>query len=104
MTGDIDLATNKIKYTASETDFSMLQVGDGTYGYRLQYNGTGSANDNTLALIADNQTGNEVNAIVMKQDGTTTFAKKITASGGVTGNLTGNADTATKATKDSANQ
>ena len=73
---------------------------DGEYGFRMQYNASGSGNNNSLSLIADNQNGTEVNAMTMLQDGTTTFAKKITASGGITGNLTGNASSATKATQD----
>ena len=38
----------------------------------------------------------------MYQDGTTTFAKAITASGGITGSLSGNATSATKATQDAS--
>lgn len=99
MTGDINLGTQKIVYNNSDADITLLQVGtNGTYGYRLQYNGAGSGNDNTLVLISDNQTGTEVNAITVKQDGTTTFAKQITASGGIVGN----ASTATKATQDAS--
>lgn len=102
MTGDIKFTKKGITYVPGNTDQYLWKVysnEDGKYGYRLQYNGTAEGNKNTLVLIADNQEGDEVNAVTMYQDGTTTFAKRITASGGITGTLTGNATTATSATK-----
>lgn len=98
MSGNLTFATTKgIKYAAVDNDTQLWQVYDssGAYGYALQYNGSGSGNNNDLVLISDNQNGTKINAVTMKQDGTTTFAKAITASGGITGNLTGNASTAT---------
>ena len=104
MTGNIIFTTNGINYAAGEQDVSMFKVYDtnGGYGYRLQYNGSGTGNDNTLVLVSDNQNNAEINAVTMYQDGTTTFAKNITASGGITGNLSGNATSATKATQDAS--
>lgn len=102
MTGDLNMVNQKIVFDDSESDHTLLQVGEGSWGYRVDYKGTGSGNNNTLVVVADNQQGTEVNAVTMYQDGTTTFAKAITASGGVTGNLKGNADTATKATQDAS--
>lgn len=98
MSGNLTFASTKgIKYAAGESDTQLWQVYDnsGAYGYALQYNGSGSGNENTLVLISDNQSGTKVNAVTMKQDGTTTFAKAITASGGIIGN----ASTATTASK-----
>ena len=100
MTGDLNMVNQKIVFDDSESDHTLLQVGEGSWGYRVDYKGTGSGNNNTLVVVADNQQGTGVNAVTMYQDGTTTFAKTITASGGITGNLTGNATSATKATQD----
>lgn len=90
MTGDLTFSNKGIIIGVNNnTDQSLLKVHggtDGEYGFRLQYNGTGTENNNSLSLIADNQTGDEIEAITMLQDGSTTFTKTITASGGVSGN------------------
>lgn len=77
-----DTMTGPIRFNYGNTTKAIFSVDDGTsgqYGFRLQYNGAGTGNDNALVLIADNQEGTEVNAITMLQDGTTTFATNITA-------------------------
>lgn len=73
MTGDLKFTTNGIHFKPGDTDQFLWKVyssSDGSHGFRLQYNGTGSGNNNSLSLIADNQTGTEVNAVTILQDGT----------------------------------
>lgn len=51
------------------------------YGYSLKYLGTGSGNDNKLALYADNQTGTKIAAYTIQQNGTITFGQALRAPG-----------------------
>ena len=59
--------------TGFETDTSKV------YGFGLKYLGTGSGNNNDLALYSDNQSGTQVLAMNIKQDGNIIFSKNITA-------------------------
>jgi hypothetical protein len=73
MTGDLKFTTNGLHFIPGDTNQYLWKVygsTDGSYGFRLQYNGASSGNDNSLSLIADNQQGTEVNAFTMLQDGT----------------------------------
>ena len=65
------------------------------YGFGLKYIGSGTGNNNNLVLYADNQSGTQVAAITINQDGTLTFSGKVNATTFV-GTLSGNASTATK--------
>ena len=81
MTGDLKFTTNGIHFIPGNTDqylWKVYSTTDGEYGFRLQYNGTGSGNNNSLSLIADNQTGTEVNAATILQDGSITLAETLT--------------------------
>ena len=70
------------------------------YGFTLKYMGTGSNNENRLNLYSDNQNASsQVRAISIAQDGNITMDKSLTVTGGITANLTGNATTATTASK-----
>ena len=92
-------ASTVVRNVTDNTDVNIWKVYsdiDGEYGFRLQYDASGTGNDNSLSLVADNQTGTEVVAMKMLQDGTTTFAKTIAAS------ISGNASTATKAMQDAS--
>lgn len=101
ITTDGGTMTDRIRFTYPQNeDKTIISVDggtDGEYGFRFQYDGKGEGNNNSLSLIADNQNGNEVNAMKVFQDGNVTFSKNITASKFV-GPLEGNADTATTAT------
>ena len=135
MTGAIKRSYNTvsddpvINVTSSNRDIWLWRVSDmtypyytsGAYGFGLKYLGTGEGNNNALALFADNQSGTQVKAAEMKQDGTIDFKTAITKGGntilhagnynsyspsltgtGASGtwgiNITGNASTATTAT------
>lgn len=77
MTGDIKFTNKGIVVVPGNTDQYIWKVyssSDGSYGFKLQYDGTGSGNDNSLTLIADNQDSEKVRAYSIKQDGTITFA------------------------------
>ncbi len=50
-----------------------------TYGFYLQYYGAGTGNLNGLRLYTHNQTGTDVMAYEILQDGTVTFTQEITA-------------------------
>jgi hypothetical protein len=70
---DVWLWRVKDKATGAATATSSV------YGFGLKYLGTGSGNNNSLALYSDNQGGIQVKAVEMKQDGTIEFSKAITA-------------------------
>ena len=73
MTGDLKFTNKGLHFIPGDTNQYLWKVygsTDGSYGFRLQYNGASSGNDNSLSLIADNQQGTEVNAFSMLQDGT----------------------------------
>lgn len=81
MTGDLKFTTHGLHFIPGNTDQYLWKVyssTDGSHGFRLQYNGTGSGNDNSLSLIADNQDGTEVKAATILQDGTITLAETLT--------------------------
>ena len=84
-------------------DVAIWNVKDfdaGTHGFKLVYKGTGEGNTNSLILYADNQAAETpIAAMTMTQDGKMVVSQHVTASGGITGNLTGTAD---QAIKDSA--
>ena len=54
---------------------------DNTFGFYLRYNGTGSGNDNTLSLWANNQTSSDVEVYRIKQNGILNFLKAPTING-----------------------
>ena len=73
MTGDLKFTNKGLHFVTGDADQYLWKVygsTDGSFGFRLQYNGTGTGNNNSLSLIADNQQGAEVNAFTMLQDGT----------------------------------
>ena len=80
----------RISYNSSGT----VQT-SAAYGFGLKYIGSGTGNNNNLVLYADNQSGTQVAAITINQDGTLTFSGKVNATTFV-GTLSGNASTATK--------
>ncbi len=76
-------------YTSSDNqDIDLLRVSGvaddqiaktGSYGFSLKYLGTGSNNNNTLKLLADNQNAaSQETAYTVFQDGTMTFGKALT--------------------------
>lgn len=93
MTGNITFTNKGIVVVPGSNDQYIWKVyssTDGQYGFKLQYDGTGAGNDNSLSLIADNQTDDKVIAYKILQDGTVSFTKDIV------GSLSGNATSATK--------
>ena len=83
MTGDLKFTNKGLHFIPGDTDQYLWKVYgsvDGSFGFRLQYNGTGTGNNNSLNLIADNQQGTEVNAATMLQDGSITLAETLTIS------------------------
>lgn len=52
-------------------------VGNGTYGFWMKYNGTGNGIDNSLSLYTDNSTGTPVEAYEVKQNGELMFKQDI---------------------------
>ena len=77
-----------------DTTASSLAV-DKKYGFGLKYIGTGSGNDNSLVLYADNQAGTQVKAVEVKQNGATYTYQNIYALSYVT---LGNSNTADRTT------
>lgn len=63
--GDIDFTILDIKDTATSQG----------YGFDLKYLGSQNGNNNSLELIADNQTGTKVKAFTLTQDGIFNFEK-----------------------------
>ena len=72
-----------ITFTSYNQDVWLWRINDGSslstavsgvYGYGLKYLGTGSGNDNKLVLYSDAQSGTQVAAMSMQQDGTITLA------------------------------
>jgi len=47
------------------------------YGFTLAYRGDRSGNENSLAIYSDNQAGSQIEAINIKQDGTTHFGADV---------------------------
>ena len=100
MTGDI-LFTNKgLLLKAGNSDQYLWKIyssTDGSYGFRLQYNGSGGGDDNSLSLFADNQEGTEIEAIEIKQSGAIHLAKNVNCAGTITASsFSGNASSAPK--------
>lgn len=83
MTGDLKFTNKGIHFVPGDTNQYLWKVygsTDGSYGFRLQYNGAETGNNNSLSLFADNQQGTEVNAATMLQDGSITLAETLTIS------------------------
>lgn len=60
---------------AENIDVPLIRVGtdqwstSSDHGFTIQYNGAGSGDLNTLSILADNQTGTQVNALTITQSG-----------------------------------
>ena len=60
---------------AENIDVPLLRVGtdqwstSGDHGFTIQYNGAGAGDLNSLSILADNQTGTQVNALTITQSG-----------------------------------
>jgi len=50
-------------------DASNGETDSGNYGFSLKYMGSRSGNENTLSLFADQQTGSQVEAVTIQQNG-----------------------------------
>lgn len=85
-----DVNLIRIGYSESTAGVAKLSA---DYGFTLKYLGTGSDNNNALQILADNQTGTQVIALSILQDGSATFANKVKAT-----TFDGNATSATNAT------
>ena len=83
MTGDLKFTTHGLHFIPGNTDQYLWKVygsTDGSHGFRLQYDGSKTGNDNSLSLYADNQQGTEIKAATMLQDGSITLAETLTIS------------------------
>lgn len=97
------IMTGPITFNCSdEVDRNIIRINGGNYtdstigkwGFTLKYLGSGSGDDNSLALYADNQQAETQNtAFEIKQSGNIHFGNSVYATT-FTGNLTGNASSA----------
>lgn len=101
-------ATDLVTGTMASNDYFRIRIGGkGDSGYAeiaTADNGDGPIyirQYNTNAGFSDTPTRT---ATILDGSGNTSFPGKVTASGGFSGNLTGNATSATKATNDSSNR
>lgn len=72
---NLDIWVWRVMHNASAASVST----SASYGFGLKYLGAGDGNNNDLALYSDNQTGTQVEAIRIKQDGAVTFSKQISS-------------------------
>ena len=72
---NLDIWVWRVMHNASAASVST----SASTGFGLKYLGAGSGNNNDLALYSDNQTGPQVEAIRIKQDGAVTFSKQISS-------------------------
>lgn len=79
-----------ISLTSNDLDVWLWRINHGTsaltdtfggYGFGLKYIGSGSGNNNNLILYSDAQSGTQVAAMTMQQDGKITLAVSPTAPG-----------------------
>tara|TARA_X000001382_G_scaffold130736_1_gene126699 strand:+ start:653 stop:3025 length:2373 start_codon:yes stop_codon:yes gene_type:complete len=72
---------------ASNNDVSIIRTGYDatTYGFNIKYLGSGSGNNNALAIFTDNQTGGlaSLEAITINQNGYTRFSNQIQVDGDI---------------------
>lgn len=119
--------TGPLVFNGTDTDRNIIRINNGTgdattksyYGFTLKYLGSGTGNENALALYSDNQTAtSQIQIAKILQDGTLNSRSILpisnntyslgnssykwsniyatTFTGNLTGNVTGNASSATK--------